>query len=220
MENAIEMAVQHHISVEKTARYHQLGELDESTEQVWVVLHGYGQLSAYFIRNFNGLIGQGTAVIAPEGLSRFYQKGHEGRVGATWMTKDDRLVDISDNLCYLDRLMDRIVSIAPKAKVSMLGFSQGAATMVRWFAANYLYPIDRLVIWAGVMPPEISIDELTGKHSETKMHLVYGENDELQSEEFRQRLTELKASGKFIITSFEGGHEIDARTLGMVAGEI
>ena len=38
-----------HIKVERTARYFTLGELNEHTEQIWFVCHGYGQLAEYFM---------------------------------------------------------------------------------------------------------------------------------------------------------------------------
>ena len=36
--------------------------------------------------------------MAPEGLSRFYLEGFSGKVGATWMTREDRLNDIDNYL--------------------------------------------------------------------------------------------------------------------------
>jgi hypothetical protein len=77
------------------ARYSRLGEINDDTEQVWFVIHGYGQLAHYFIRKFALLENKNTCIIAPEGLSRFYvnelKEGgfrNSDRVGATWMTKE------------------------------------------------------------------------------------------------------------------------------------
>ena len=40
--------------------------------EVWFVLHGFGQLSPYFIRHF-GVLADGTRlIVAPEALNRFY----------------------------------------------------------------------------------------------------------------------------------------------------
>ena len=67
---------EHHLTVARTARYQQLGELSAATRRVWFVSHGYGQLAAYFMRHFAFLAeaDPSTVVIAPEGLSRFYLK--------------------------------------------------------------------------------------------------------------------------------------------------
>ena len=86
------------ITVEKTARYITLGN-KEKADVLIVALHGYGQLSAYFSKNFSKL-DQRYFIVIPEGLSRFYLSGTCGRVGASWMSKEERLWDIRDNLNY------------------------------------------------------------------------------------------------------------------------
>ena len=50
--NIIHFMQEHHLSVTRTARYFTLGSLDNNTQQVWFVLHGYGQLAQFFIRKF------------------------------------------------------------------------------------------------------------------------------------------------------------------------
>lgn len=118
---------EHHVKVSRTARYFTIGECSEKTRNVWIVCHGYGQLASYFIRNFESLTTQGdTLIVAPEALSRFYLAGTGGRVGATWMTREDRLHEITDYLDYLDTLLLTISQPLPAdVKVFVLGFSQG-----------------------------------------------------------------------------------------------
>ena len=65
----------HHLEVQKTARIFKLGSLTEKTENIWLVLHGYGMLPEYFIQKFNQLDIEKNYIIAPEGLSKFYQNG-------------------------------------------------------------------------------------------------------------------------------------------------
>ena len=103
--------MEHQLTVSRTARYHQLGELSAMTRRVWFVAHGYGQLAAYFIRHFAPLTAADPhlVVVAPEGLSRFYLNGTGGRVGATWMTKEDRLAEIEDYVAYLNQLAATIL---------------------------------------------------------------------------------------------------------------
>ena len=80
---------------------------------MWVVCHGYRQLARRFIREFQGIAGAERRIVAPEGLSRFYldeeggPHGPEARVGATWMTREDRIAEIDDYVAYLDALAER-----------------------------------------------------------------------------------------------------------------
>ena len=99
---------EHTLTVDFKARYYTLGQLNKDTRQIWFVFHGYGQLARYFIRKFAILTNQQILVIAPEGLSRFYIEKVESsgrpndRVGASWMTKENRTVDIENYLHYLN----------------------------------------------------------------------------------------------------------------------
>jgi hypothetical protein len=53
---------EHQIKIERTARYYTLGELNDNTKTIWFVVHGYGQLSQYFIRKFAN--GEPYAIVA------------------------------------------------------------------------------------------------------------------------------------------------------------
>ena len=61
-----------HLSIEFKCRYYQLGELNQSTKQIWFVLHGQGHLAQYFIKQFESLDNGSNLIIAPEGLNRYY----------------------------------------------------------------------------------------------------------------------------------------------------
>lgn len=164
------------IRVPRTARYHVLGKL-EAAPTIWIVLHGYGQLARYFLNSFAGLEGK-FAIVAPEGLSRFYLDAEHARVGATWMTREDRVHEIEDHIAYLDLLAAELRRTAmPGASINVLGFSQGVATASRW-AARGSTPIGRLVLWAGTLPPDLETDTLRQwKH--LRVDLVAGEQDAL-----------------------------------------
>ncbi len=100
---------ENHLKITKTARYYTLGELNDQTENVWFVIHGYGQLAEFFIKKFNVLNDGKTLIIAPEALSKFYLKEFTGRVGATWMTREDREHEIEDYINYLNTLYDTVL---------------------------------------------------------------------------------------------------------------
>jgi predicted esterase len=164
-----------YIQVRRTARYHVLGK-PEAAPEIWIVLHGYGQLARYFLNHFDGLE-PGRCIVAPEGLSRFYLDEAHARVGATWMTREDRLHEIDDQIRYLDTLaVDLKKHAMPGAPINVLGFSQGVATAARW-ATHGKTRIARLVLWAGSIPPELDREALaTWKN--IPVDLVLGDADE------------------------------------------
>jgi hypothetical protein len=80
------------IQSQRTYRYAVSG--NPTAKNLLYVLHGYGHLAPYFIRKFNSL--EDSFIVAPEGMYRFYLYGSSGRVGACWMTKEERLDDALD----------------------------------------------------------------------------------------------------------------------------
>ena len=165
------------VEVKKTARIHLLGN-DLNPSVIWFVLHGYGHLSTYFIKKFECLNLEKTLIVAPEGLHRFYLSGQSGRVGASWMTKEERLEDIKDYVNYLDDLDENIMKrIHSNPKKVVLGFSQGAATASRWIAKGKVTP-DIFVLWASVFPPDMDFESDRIKFNSPRTILVQGNEDE------------------------------------------
>jgi len=206
--------VERHLSVARTARYQQLGEATAATRQLWVVLHGYGQLAEYFIRHFRSLheaAPASTVIVAPEALSRFYLNGTSGRIGASWMTRADRLVEISDQAAYLSALLQPLLATAPQADVIVLGFSQGAATAGRWLSSladTTGWRPRRLVLWAGDFPADTlpAASLLPG----LPVDIVCGlEDNYISYEQFRQQAVTLENHGAVVSAfSFAGGHKL------------
>lgn len=203
------------IQVRRTARYHVLGQLDAAPE-IWIVIHGYGQLARYFLNNFKGLE-TGRCFIAPEGLSRFYLDAQHSRVGATWMTREDRLHEIDDHVAYLDALVTAVHEQAiPTASVNILGFSQGVATASRWMMRT-VHRIHRLVLWAGSLPPELDREALA-KWRGTTVDAVLGDADEHAGpEQLEEQARKLTGAGLVVRTHlFQGGHKLEAVTLARI----
>lgn len=198
-----------HISISKSARVCTLGEPSEKTQKLWIVLHGYGQLAPYFIRKFEGIDDGESVVVAPEGLNRFYLKGFSGRVGATWMTKEDRLTDIRDNHNYLDQILAHYSKKCPNARIGLIGFSQGAATAVRWYCHTE-NPPQRVIIWSGSFPEDLNWFDDIPKLNRVKPTFVLGDNDEFFSEDrVEEQSVWLKTKGlEFDVVRFSGGHDI------------
>ena len=215
--------MEHHFAVTRSARYQQLGTVSGSTRRVWLVLHGYGQLAAYFVRHFAALHAAdpaGTVVLAPEGLSRFYLQGNGGRVGASWMTSDDRLSEINDYLTYLNQLTDSVLAGLPAAaELFVLGFSQGAATASRWLAQARRRPA-RLILWAGAFPQDMDLAQARALLDEVPVTVVVGDQDEYISEaHVAQHLARLREVGyEPELRRFSGRHTLDAAVLAALNG--
>lgn len=196
------------ITIPLKAKYSTYGELSDKTEKIWFVCHGYGQLSRFFIKKFEILDPKTNFVIAPQGLSKFYLKGFSGRVGATWMTKEDRLTDIENQWTFLESVFDKElqgIDLSNK-KIYALGFSQGAATISRWltFTKN---SIDKLIIWSGEVPNEFYQMD---RDKIPPIKLVYGKQDPFISflEIEKQKEDFIKQSITFKVIDFDGKHEV------------
>lgn len=208
-------ATKHHIPVARTATYYTLGHLDSDTRQVWFVLHGYGQLAQQFIKKFEKLDDGQTVVVAPEALSRFYLEGGTGQVGASWMTREERELEIDDYVSYLDRLYQSVMQDlkTENIKVTLLGFSQGTATACRWLNRGMLR-CDRLILWAGHFDNGIN-DLVSPDRIPAASYFVYGAQDQFLSKydttTFLDQLQKDVPSMKVI--PYQGGHAINEHIL-------
>jgi len=200
---------QRFIRVPRTARYHVLGDAKKA-KRIWIVLHGYGQLARYFLNKFEGL-GTDLLIVAPEGLSRFYTDVSHQRVGATWMTREDRDHEIVDHVEYLDALVTEIQHEAlPDATVGVLGFSQGVATACRWIMRGTT-KVDKIVLWGGQLPPEFERQHIAERFAGSHVQLIHGSNDTLvpiAAVEHSQR-TFKDAGVRSTVVKYEGGHDLE-----------
>lgn len=219
------VAVDEALVVERHARVHRLGPDDGSAADIWLVLHGYGQLAGFFIRHFAPLAAGGALVLAPEALNRFYLESPEARaaggsqrVGAAWMTREDREREIADYVGYLDRVADRARALAaPGARLRVLGFSQGGTTAARWVARGRHRPA-ALVLWASELPADVPLPEAL---RDVALTFVVGRQDEYVSPAavagLEARL--LAAKQPYQLQWYEGRHRIDARALERAVAE-
>lgn len=199
---------EHHIQVNRTARYYTLGNLNQSTKKLWLVLHGFGQNAKDFIRNFSTLVDDETFIVAPEALNRFYLKGSGGNVGATWMTKEDRLNEISDYCNYIEDLVATFnLSSFNDVQFNALGFSQGASTITRW-ADKTKHPVNNLIVYAGEVGAELLPLSAESKLRSTKNFFVYGNRDEFFPIEVFEMMKEKYTEMNFENVLFDGTHEI------------
>jgi predicted esterase len=202
--------VSYFLEVERKIRIETLG--NSNSDNLLVVLHGYGQLAKYFLKKFSPLEQENYYIVAPEGPHRFYLNGSNGRVGASWMTKELRELDIEENNQLLEKILTNLTELHNFKSISVLGFSQGAATVARW-ASTSLFEIDKLIIWASVFPPDINLDFLINSFASRENYFVIGNKDIYFDEIKKQKTIEFYKFLNFKVVLFEGGHDIETNSL-------
>ncbi len=197
-----------------------------AVRELWIVLHGYGQLATDFAGTLGAIDDGRRLIVAPEALSRYYDtqaevsvKGHrEARVGASWMTREAREDEIADYVSWLQQAYEEHArALAADVPVTVLGFSQGATAASRWVAAGRV-PATRLVCWGGAIAPELDLGERSPLRR-TRTFVVLGDRDKFISAAAigaeRGRLAAAGFPYEFI--SFAGGHRLDDALLARFA---
>jgi predicted esterase len=209
---------EHRVAVSRMARYFTLGGTEP--REVWFACHGYGQLAARFLEKLRVLDDGRHYVVAPEGLSRFYltENPTERRVGASWMTREDRLAEIADYVQYLDAVYDDVLGRLDRARVTVhaLGFSQGAATVSRWTAMGRAQ-IDRVILWGGEFPPDLDLTRgvFAERLRAARLTLVNGRSDEYITAKVLAGVTQRLGAHDIPYQEipFAGGHELNESVL-------
>ncbi len=219
-----------HIQVARTARYYTLGGRGDGVDEVWFALHGYRQAARRFARRFEVLDTPERIVVVPEALSRFYvdrspgRHGPEHRVGASWMTREDRDHEIADYVAYLDALAGEVATTdAPAARRwVVLGFSQGAHTASRWVVLGRP-AAQELVLWGAGLATDLPPDTLGAGLEGSRVTFVRGAEDRFRDrreEEAQDALLE-ELGVSFRVLVHPGGHEIaPAPLLNIVRAEM
>jgi predicted esterase len=198
--------IKNDLRVTKTARIIQFGELNETTIEVWIVLHGYAQLATEFIKPFECIATPNRVILAPEGLNRFYAKGFGGKPAATWMTAEERETEIKDYLEYLDQVYKQYQLENFKGSIRLLGFSQGVATASRWLVATS-FRIDDFIIYAGELASEL-INPVSPKLTQIPLTYITGNSDPMIAEEKVVEVKKWMQERNARIIVFNGGHHV------------
>lgn len=195
------------IDINIQASYYQIGN-DQSPERLWIVCHGYGQLASRFIKKFESLDLNKNLILAPEGLSHFYLDGFSGNIGASWMTKHNRELEIENQFSFLETLMkEKVKALHPK-RISLLGFSQGAATICRWAYCSELI-FDDLYIWANVFPPDMDISFFEKTIKGKNIKIFYGDKDQFINEDHINNMKKiLKSVPDLALVPYQGDHRV------------
>lgn len=216
------MTSEHHLSVERSARYFTLGQRGPDTTDLWFCCHGYAQLASDFAKEFECIEAPNRLIVVPEALSRFYLPsgtgfhGADAKIGATWMTREDRENEIVDYVNYLDRLYDEVVGDLDRSKlrINVLGFSQGGATVNRWLTRGKA-KADRLIMWGSLLASDSDLNDAAEFFRQVELTIVYGLRDQFGNSEmiadYEKTLRDRGVS--YSLVTFDGGHRMDRDTL-------
>jgi predicted esterase len=204
---------EHHLAVQRTARYHTLGAAGPAVRELWMVLHGYGQLAAWFLRHFAALDDGTRRFVAPEALSRFYLSLGNDRVGASWMTREDRQQEITDTLDYLDALYARLCTEVPDdVRLCVFGFSQGANAASRWVCLRRP-PVTRLILWGGTFAHDLDLAAHRDHLAQMNITLVIGDQDEFISPDKQAAEQQRLQALPYTLHPYQGRHALYADVL-------
>lgn len=197
-----------HYKTTKTARIFEAGPEHNDIRNIWIGLHGYGQLPQFFIKKLMPLIDENTRIYCPEGLSKYYLDGTSGRIGASWMTREDRLTEIDDYTNYLQQFADFLLNQYDQPDLFVLGFSQGGATAIRWLTKTKP-SIQGLVLWSALFPEDIAYSKCGDYFKTFPIVHAYGNSDPYYS----GNEIEIPGQPDCIKHLFVGGHTIPADEL-------
>lgn len=202
-----------------TNTYETLNSLTQETKNVWLVFHGIGFLSRFFLKYFTELDKNENYIIAPQAPSKYYLNGEYRHVGASWLTKEDTALETQNLITYVDTVL-AAEKIPDHCTVYVLGFSQGVSIALRYLAHSQL-SCKKLVLYAGGIPNELKAEDFIFlTESETEIISILGDMDEyltpdrLKNE--REKLMALFGNSVKHIT-FNGGHEVKKEIINNLA---
>ena len=192
--------------------YSTLNSFTEKTKNVWMVFHGMGYLSRYFIRYFSEINPDENYIIAPQAPSKYYQDWTFKRVGASWLTKENTIAETENILRYVDAVYAQEFKKGVPNLI-VLGYSQGVSIAARWVAKRKIQ-CNMLILHSGGIPNELKPEEFDFLDPQTKVIYLYGNQDEYITEA-RKTEGQLKGSKLFKdrleIRVFDGIHEVDRK---------
>lgn len=193
-----------------TNTYETLNDNTEKTKNVWLVFHGIGYLSRFFIRNFKVLNPDENYIICPQAPSKYYKDSNYKHVGASWLTKENTKIETENVLNYIDAILDYENINLKKVNFIVLGYSQGVSIASRWLGSRNAF-CNTLVMISGVFPKELSKQHFNHLSKLKTFHTV-GLNDEIFDPKNvvkqENRLSEIFPEIKII--NHDRGHIIDA----------
>lgn len=202
------------VNYTSTNTYSTLNELTDKTKNVWIVFHGLGYLSKYFIKYFSALNTDENYIIAPQAPSKYYQDQTFTHVGASWLTRVDTQMEVQNVLNYVDAIFEREIT-REIPNLIVMGYSQGVSIAARWVAQRKIQ-CNKLVLHSGGIPVELVPEDFDFLKPETEVIYIYGDKDQYITEA-RKTEEHLKGSRLFKdrldIRVFDGIHEVHVDSL-------
>lgn len=196
------------VSYKITNTYSTLNEYTSKTKNVWLVFHGIGYLSRYFMKYFKDLNPEENYVIAPQAQSKYYLNNKYTHVGASWLTKENTEEEFENVLNYLKEVF-KAEGLDKVENLNVLGYSQGVSIATR-FVAREKIQCKNLILLSGKVPQELATKDFEFL-TDTKFSFIYGTQDEYLKAGVvkveHERLKELFPKNLNVIT-FDGGHEV------------
>ena len=197
------------VSYQSTNSYTTLHNYSSKTKNVWVVFHGIGYLSRYFLKYFRHLNQDENYIIAPQAPSKYYLNGKYEHVGASWATREHTETEVENVLNYLEEVYEE-EDLKNAPNLVLFGYSQGVSVVTRWVARKKL-KCSKIIINSGRIPKELEASDFAFLEG-TEVSFVYGKEDPFVNEEFlkteEKRIRELFPKNLEII-QFDGGHEVN-----------
>ncbi len=197
------------LSIETTHPYETLNQWTPKTRRVWLVFHGIGYLSRYFLRHFRHLDPEENYIIAPQAPSLYYLDQTYTHIGASWLTRENTSLHMENLLHLLDALYER-EKLEDAPSLVLMGYSQGVSVLSRWVAARKLQ-CNRLVFYAGRIPEQLSAADFEHLSVETPVEFFIGDQDPFVSEADREKLKgqmEVLFGDRLKIKEYSGGHKL------------
>lgn len=212
------MTTEKRVSYQATASYATLNEIGPKTKNIWLVFHGMGYLSRYFLRYFKDLSAEENYIIAPQAPSKYYSDPHFKYVGASWLTRVDTKEETRNVLAYVDSVW-KAEKPEPGYRLIVLGYSQGVSIATRWLAERKI-ECNYLILHSGAVPKELVPSDFDFLSDDSRVTYLYGTNDEY-IDEARKTEESLRGKGlfggKLEIEIFKGIHEVNTEFLQQVA---
>lgn len=204
------MSTQKEANYKATNTYSTLNTLTEKTKNVWIVFHGMGYLSKYFIKYFSELNKDENYIIAPQAPSKYYQDKNFKHVGASWLTRENTAAETKNILNYVDAVVEKEIS-GNLPNFIVLGYSQGVSIATRWVASRKIQ-CDKLILHSGAVPNELMPADFEFLKESAQVIYLYGDKDQYITEA-KKTEESLKSKQLFkdhlSIEVFEGIHEVN-----------
>lgn len=197
------------LTIQATHPYETLNPRTPDTRQIWVVFHGIGYLSRYFLRHFKHLEPGANYIIAPQAPALYYLDQTYTHIGGSWLTRENTDLYMDNLLQLLDGLW-RAEELQTAPSLVLMGYSQGVSVLCRWVAARKIQ-CKRLVLYAGKVPEELGAEDFGHLSQDTEVEFFIGDQDPYVTPAMRAGMEDhmqMLFGDRLKITEYVGGHSL------------